>query len=154
MVGTSSSCFSTLSSLPNLPKRVVPSLVRAYLVKDHVYELGRGFPTEPNGGLALGPRFIFGEVDPIVALADGTRDLAGDMVERRMQVMDRVSNYRGTSVGGGYRVVQEEVRWGNFLHVDPKAVEVYVKEGGQNSLQLVDVAFGPFNLSLALPNVF
>ena len=140
--------FVDVVELADLPKRVVPSLVRAYLVKDHVYELGRGFcyQSQTRGLCYSVPRFVFGEVDPIVALADGTRDLAGDMVERHMQVMDRVSNYQGDLGWRRIRVVPEEVRSGLFLRVDPKAVEVCVKEGGQNSLQLVDVAFGPFDL--------
>lgn len=134
--------------LAESPKRIVPSFVRTYLVKNHRAEIGSGlhYFSELTGLLQSVPRFVFRKVDAVGVQPSPFGNVARDMVERGMQVVNGVADDQRHGLWSRGRFVSDDVLAGLRVDVYPHSVEVSFEEGGDNGLKLVDVAYGPLDL--------
>lgn len=132
----------------SFPNRKVPSFVRAYFVKDDILKIGCGFhcQSEMTGLCHSVPESVLRKMDAIPVLSERPDDVAGDVVEGHMQVVDRVADDQRDLGWQRLRAVPDAVAAGLRLLVHPKGVEVRFEESGDDRLQLVDVAYGPIDL--------
>jgi hypothetical protein len=131
---------------PNLPKLMVPSIVRLYHVGDEVGQIGQGFlyRSELAGGYKVVPFFTGRERNPFRV---ATKQVERDMIHGDSKVMDCVTNAQGDF---GWkccnRIELKEVLPGFRVDLDVEFAKVCGEKLREKGINLIDVAIGPLDL--------